>query len=140
MAKDPDAAIVERVSIGQALVVGIGQSAALFAGISRFGVSISFGMLRGLSRSVAADFAFLLAFPAILGASLFKLPKLLAHGALATGSSGPLLAGTLTAFIATFISVTFLVKYFKHNTLRPFALYCLAVGSLSILRFGIFGS
>ncbi len=140
MAKDPDAAIVERVSIGQALVVGIGQSAALFAGISRFGVSISFGMLRGLSRSVAADFAFLLAFPAILGASLFKLPKLLAHGALATGSSGPLLAGTLTAFIATFISVTFLVKYFKHNTLRPFALYCLAVGSLSIVRFGIFGS
>ena len=140
MAKDPDAAIVERVSIGQAFVVGVGQSTALFAGISRFGVSISFGMLRGLSRSVAADFAFLLAFPAILGASILKLPKLIHHGALAAGSTGPLLAGTITAFIATFISVTFLVRYFKHNTLRPFALYCLLVGLLSIIRFGLFGA
>jgi len=138
-AKDSDGAIVERVSIGQAFIVGIGQSSALFAGISRFGVSISFGMLRGLSRSVAADFAFLLAFPAILGASLLKLPKLFHTGAIASGSQLPLIAGTVTAFIATYVSVTFLVKYFKSNTLRPFAAYCLLVGRLSILRFGILG-
>ncbi len=138
-AKDADAAIVERVSVGQAFVVGMGESTALLAGISRFGVSMSFGMLRGLSRSVAADFAFLLAFPAIIGASLVKLPKLLHHGAIAAGSSGPLLAGTITAFIATFISVTFLVKYFTTKTLRPFAIYCLVVGLISIIRFGIFG-
>ena len=140
MAKDSNTAIVERVSLGQALVVGVGQSTALFAGISRFGVSISFGMMRGLSRSVAADFAFLLAFPAILGASLFKLPKFMHHGAIAAGSNAPLLAGTIAAFIATFISVKFLVKYFRSNTLRPFALYCLLVGVISILRFGVFGS
>ena len=138
-AKDSDAAIVERVSIGQAFVVGVGESTALFAGISRFGVSISFGMLRGLSRSIAADFAFLLAFPAILGASVVKLPKLLHYGAIASASQGPLLAGTLAAFIATFISVKFLVRYFKSNSLRPFALYCLAVGLISIIRFGLFG-
>jgi len=140
MAKDSNTAIVERVSLGQALVVGVGQSTALFAGISRFGVSISFGMMRGLSRSVAADFAFLLAFPAILGASLFKLPQLMHHGAIAAGSNGALLAGTIAAFIATFISVKFLVKYFRSNTLRPFVLYCLLVGVISILRFGVFGS
>jgi undecaprenyl-diphosphatase len=138
-AKDSDAAIVERVSVGQAFIVGVGESTALFAGISRFGVSMSFGMLRGLSRSVAADFAFLLAFPAIIGASLVKLPKLFHHGAIAAGSTGPLLAGTVTAFVATFISVTFLVKYFATKTLRPFALYCVAVGLISLLRFGIFG-
>ena len=138
-AKDSDSAIVERISIGQAFVVGVGQSTALFAGISRFGVSISFGMLRGLSRSVAADFAFLLAFPAILGASLVKLPKLLHHGAIASSSQSPLVVGTITAFVATFISVKFLVRYFKSNSLRPFALYCLLVGLISILRFGIFG-
>jgi undecaprenyl-diphosphatase len=100
---------------------------------------MSFGMLRGLSRSVAADFAFLLAFPAILGASIVKLPKLLVTGAISDGSTGPLIAGTVTAFIATFISVTYLVKYFKTNSLRPFALYCLLVGAISIVRFGIFG-
>lgn len=138
-ARDSDAAIVERVSVGQAFIVGVGESTALFAGISRFGVSMSFGMLRGLSRSVAADFAFLLAFPAILGASIVKLPKLLHHGAIAQASQAPLIAGTITAFFATFFSVTFLVKYFKTNSLRPFALYCLAVGIISLIRFGIFG-
>ena len=139
LAKDSDGAIVERISIGQALIVGVGESTALFAGISRFGVSISFGMLRGLSRSVAADFAFLLAFPAILGASIVKLPKLLHHGAIAHTSLAPLLAGTITAFIATFISVAFLVKYFKTKSLQPFALYCMIVGIISLVRFGIFG-
>ncbi len=135
--KNPDMDIVERISIPQSVIVGVGQSAALFAGISRFGISISFGMMRGLSRSVAADFAFLLAFPAILGASLLKLPKLFEAGAIDSSSVNPLLVGTLVSFIATYFSVTFLVRYFKQNSLHPFALYCLAFGALSILRFGI---
>jgi len=132
-----DEAIASRVSPGQALAIGVGQSAALFAGISRFGVTVSFGMLRGLSRSVAADFAFLLSFPVILGASIFKLPKLF-HGSI-SGSYGPLAVGTIVSFFATMLSVTILVKWFKTRTLKPFALYCLAFGLLSIIKFGLFG-
>jgi len=131
---DPDVAIVERISNGQALVIGVGQSAALFAGISRFGITMSFGMLRGLSRSLAADFAFLLSFPVILGASLFKLPKL-AHGDL-SGLYGPLIVGTVVAFFATFISVKVLIKWFKTQSLLPFAYYCLLIGLVSIIKFG----
>lgn len=133
---DPDLAIVERVSAGQALVIGVGQSAALFAGISRFGVTVSFGLLRGLSRSVAADFAFLLSFPVILGASIVKLPKL-GHGALA-GSYGALTFGAVVAFLATIFSVKILTRWFKSNSLRPFAAYCLVVGLASIVKFGFF--
>ncbi len=132
-----DEAIASRVSLGQALAIGVGQSAALFAGISRFGVTVSFGMLRGLSRSVAADFAFLLSFPVILGASIFKLPKLF-HGSI-SGSDGPLAIGTIVSFFATMISATILVKWFKTRTLKPFALYCLAFGLLSIIKFGFLG-
>jgi undecaprenyl-diphosphatase len=131
---DKNLAIVERVSPGQALVIGVGQSAALFAGISRFGVTVSFGMLRGLSRSVAADFAFILSFPVIFGASLAKLPKL-GHGAL-SGSYGALTFGMGVAFIATIFSVRVLTKWFKNNSLRPFAVYCLVVGVISIIKFG----
>jgi undecaprenyl-diphosphatase len=131
---DPDVAIVERISNGQALVIGVGQSAALFAGISRFGITMSFGMLRGLSRSLAAAFAFLLSFPVILGASLFKLPKL-AHGDL-SGLYGPLIVGTVVAFFATFISVKVLIKWFKTQSLLPFAYYCLLIGLVSIVKFG----
>jgi len=133
---DPDLAIVERVSAGQALVIGVGQSAALFAGISRFGVTVSFGLLRGLSRSVAADFAFLLSFPVILGASIVKLPKL-GHGAL-SGSYGALTFGAAVAFVATIFSVKVLTRWFKSNSLRPFAAYCLVVGLASIVKFGFF--
>ena len=133
---DQNLAIVERVSAGQAVVIGVGQSAALFAGISRFGVTISFGMLRGLSRSVAADFAFLLSFPVILGASIVKLPKL-GHGALA-GSYGALTFAAGVAFVATIFSVKVLTRWFKNNSLRPFAAYCLVVGVISIVRFGFF--
>lgn len=132
---DPDLAIVERVSGGQALVIGVGQSAALFAGISRFGVTVSFGLLRGLSRSVAADFAFLLSFPVILGASIVKLPKL-GNGALA-GSYGALTFGAAVAFTATIFSVKVLTRWFKSNSLRPFAAYCLVVGVASIVKFGL---
>jgi len=131
---DENLAIIERVSPGQALVIGVGQSAALFAGISRFGITVSAGMLRGLSRSVAADFAFLLSFPVILGASIVKLPKL-QHGALA-GSYGALTFGAAVAFIATIFSVKVLTRWFKSNSLRPFAAYCLVVGVISIIKFG----
>ncbi len=133
---DENLAIVERVSPGQAVVIGVGQSAALFAGISRFGVTVSFGMLRGLSRSVAADFAFLLSFPVILGASIVKLPKL-GHGALA-GSYGALIFGACIAFLATIFSVKVLTRWFKTNSLRPFAIYCLLAGTISIVKFGFF--
>ena len=133
---DENLAIVERVSPGQAVVIGVGQSAALFAGISRFGVTVSFGMLRGLSRSVAADFAFLLSFPVILGASIVKLPKL-GHGALA-GSYGALTFGACIAFLATIFSVKVLTRWFKTNSLRPFAIYCLLIGAISIVKFGFF--
>ncbi len=131
---DQNLAIVERVAPGQALIIGVGQSAALFAGISRFGITVSAGMLRGLSRSVAADFAFLLSFPVILGASIVKLPKL-GHGAL-TGSYGALTFGAAVAFVATIFSVKVLTRWFKTNSLRPFAAYCLVVGLISIIKFG----
>ncbi len=133
---DENMAIIERVSPGQAVVIGVGQCAALFAGISRFGITVSFGMLRGLSRSVAADFAFLLSFPVILGASIVKLPKL-GNGAL-SGSYGALTFAAAVAFVATFFSVRVLTRWFRNYSLRPFAAYCLVVGFASIIKFGFF--
>jgi len=131
---DQNLAIIERVSPGQAVIIGVGQSAALFAGISRFGITVSAGLLRGLSHSVAADFAFLLSFPVILGASIVKLPKL-GNGEL-TGSYGALTFGAAVAFVATIFSVKVLTRWFKGNSLRPFAAYCLVVGVISIIKFG----
>ena len=123
----------EEIGNGQALLIGVAQSAALFPGISRFGITMSAGLARGLSHSAASDFAFLIATPVIFGAGLLKLPKLfdpeISH------IIGPVIVGAIVSAICTYISIAFLVKWFKTHTLYPFAIYCLIVGSLSIWRF-----
>ena len=128
-----DAEIDHRVNVKSAVVIGFGQSLALFAGISRFGVTMSAGLLSKLNHSVASDFAFLLSLPVILGASIVKLPELFTTDA--NQLMGQIIAGSIVSFICTYISVTFLVRWFKTRTLYPFAIYCLIVGILSFVRF-----
>jgi len=131
--QDSDAEIDNRVNAKSALVIGFGQSLALFAGISRFGVTMSAGLLKKLNHSVASDFAFLLSLPVILGASVVKLPQLFTTNA--NQLLGQILVGSIVSFICTYISVTFLVRWFKTRTLYPFAIYCLIAGIASIMRF-----
>jgi len=125
--------ISHHISVPVAITVGFGQSLALFAGISRFGITISAGLLRKMNHSAAADFAFLLALPVIAGASVLKLPELftpeLSHLA------GPVIVGSVISFICTYISIKFLVNWFKTKTLYPFAIYCLLVGGISVVKF-----
>ena len=131
--QDSDAEIDRRVNAKTAVAIGFGQSLALFAGISRFGVTMSAGLLRKLNHSVASDFAFLLSLPVIVGASIIKLPELFTTNA--NELLGQILLGSVISFIATYISVTFLVRWFKTKTLYPFAIYCLVFGILSFVRF-----
>ena len=130
---DSDAEIDHRVNVKRSVVIGFGQSLALFAGISRFGVTMSAGLLSKLNHSVASDFAFLLSLPVILGASIVKLPQLFTTEA--NQLMGQIAVGSIVSFICTYISVTFLVRWFKTRTLYPFAIYCLIFGILSLLRF-----
>lgn len=130
---DSDAEIDRRVNAKTALAIGFGQSLALFAGISRFGVTMSAGLVRKLNHSVASDFAFLLSLPVILGASVVKLPELFSTDTRLV--LGQILAGSIVSFFATYVSVTFLVRWFKTKTLYPFAIYCLAFGMISMIKF-----
>ena len=130
---DSDSQIDQNINSKSALAIGFGQSLALFAGISRFGITMSAGLLRKLNHSVASDFAFLLSLPVIVGASIVKLPELFTTDA--NELLGQILVGSVVSFIATYISVTFLVRWFKTKTLYPFAIYCLIFGIASFLRF-----
>ncbi|MTA53104.1 MAG: undecaprenyl-diphosphate phosphatase [Actinobacteria bacterium] len=130
---DSDETLVHQISFKNALTIGVAQSAALFPGISRFGVTMGAGLNRGLSHSAASDFAFLLATPVILGAGVLKIPDLfnpeISH------IIGPVIVGSIVAVFGTYISVKILVKWFKHHTLYPFAIYCLFVGLISAVKF-----
>jgi undecaprenyl-diphosphatase len=115
----------------EALVVGVAQSTALVAGISRDGVTMGAGLARGLDHSDAARYAFLLATPIILAAGIFKLPDLLGH--LGDGIRGQALVACAAAAVTAFFTVALLVRYFKTRTLIPFAIYCVLFGSAMIV-------
>jgi undecaprenyl-diphosphatase len=121
------------VAIGpvEAFVIGSAQVLALLAGISRDGVTMVAGMFRGLSREDAARFAFLLATPVILAAGALKVPDL--TGSLGQGIHGQILVGSILSGVGAYLSVRFLMRYFRTRTLYPFAVYCLVVGLGSIV-------
>jgi undecaprenyl-diphosphatase len=121
------------LGFGDALLIGATQILAFFAGISRSGVTMVAGLARGLDHEDAARFAFLLATPIILAAGLYKLPDLL--GPNGNGVRGQVLAGSVVAAFAAYLSVRFLTRYFQTRTLTPFAIYCLLVGAACIVRF-----
>ncbi len=130
-AKPDGARELNTLEYREALVVGVAQSSALVAGISRDGVTMGAGLARGLDHSDSARFAFLLATPIILAAGLFKLPDLLGH--LGNGIRGQALVGCLVAAVTAVITVRFLVGYFKTRTLVPFAVYCLVFGFAMVI-------
>jgi undecaprenyl-diphosphatase len=114
----------------EALLIGAAQILALLAGISRDGVTMVAGMFGGLSREDAARFAFLLATPVIFAAGALKIGDLVHYG---HGDYGPIIAGSILSGIGAYLSVRFLVRYFRTRTLTPFAIYCVVFGLGSVL-------
>jgi undecaprenyl-diphosphatase len=122
-----------RLSYADGILIGATQILALLAGISRSGVTMAGGLWRGLDHEDAARFAFLLATPVILAAGVLKVPSLL--GPAGAHIHGQVVVGVIVCGIAAYLSVRFLVRWFQTRTLTPFAIYCLAFGALSIVRF-----
>jgi undecaprenyl-diphosphatase len=122
---------LSRLKFGEGVLIGSAQVLALLPGISRSGVTMVAGLLRGLSHEDAARFSFLLATPVILAAGALKIPDLL--GPLGAGIHGPILAGSIASFISAYLAVRFLDRYFHTRTLTPFALYCGVAGLAGLL-------
>jgi undecaprenyl-diphosphatase len=121
-----EAAYLAAISFRDAVGIGLAQSTALIAGISRDGVCMSAGLLSGLDNETAARFAFLLATPIILAAGVVKLPDL--TGPLGNGIRGQAAVACVVAAVAAVIAVHYLLRYFEKRTLTPFGLYCLGFG------------
>ena len=124
---------LDTLEFKEAGAVGIAQIGALFAGISRSGITMVAGLARGLDHEDAARFSFLLATPIILAAGVYKVPDLFGH--LGDGIRGQALVGGVVAGFAAYVSVRFLVRFFQTRNLLPFAIYSLVAGIASIIRF-----
>lgn len=126
---------IARLRYRNAGYIGVLQIAALCAGISRDGITMVGGLWRGLDHEDSARFAFLLATPPILAAGVLKIPSL--AGSAGAHIHGQVIVGAIITGITAYLAVRFLVRYFRTRTLLPFAIYCLAAGVISMVRFAV---
>ena len=126
----PDEGIA-KLPMAQGVLVGCAQILALLPGISRSGITMVAGLWRGLNHEEAARFSFLLATPVILAAGVLKIPDL--FGPLGEGIHGQVLAGSVASFVAAYLAVRYLTRYFETRTLPPFAIYCTVAGIASLV-------
>jgi undecaprenyl-diphosphatase len=122
---------LDTLDFREAGIIGVAQSSALIAGISRDGVCMGSGLARGLDHSDSARFAFMLATPIILGAGIIKIGDI--TGRLGNGIRGQALVACLVAAVAALFTVRFLVRWFRSQTLTPFAIYCLLFGTAMVV-------
>jgi len=124
--KDDGGRILDTLEYREAAVIGVGESTALIAGISRDGVVMATGLARGLDNVDAAKFSFLLATPIILLAGIYKIPDL--TGVNGNGVRGAAVIASISACVTAIITVRFLMRYFQRGNLIPFGIYCVVFG------------
>lgn len=130
--RDPAGTTLPRMRARQALIVGVGQALALLPGLSRSGLTITAGLAAGLTRPAATRFAFLLAFPAIVGATLISLPGLRDLG---ESSGVDLAVGMAAAAVAGYVAIAGLVRLVARAGLDRFAPYLAVVGVVGLVVF-----
>lgn len=116
----------------KALIIGLVQSVAIIPGVSRSGSTLVAGLLTGLDREESAEYSFLIAIPAISGAVVLSILKIFTEPATNNLHIAPLLVGFLTAFVAGYFSIKFLMHLYKKHSLNGFAAYLLVV-SIALL-------
>jgi len=118
------------MTILKSFIIGVSQAFAILPGISRSGSTIVTGIFLGIDKENAARFSFLLAIPAILGASVIKLKDLLVMESYSIPASY-LLIGAIVSFISGYFAVLWLLDIVKKGKLEWFALYCYLIVVIS---------
>jgi undecaprenyl-diphosphatase len=112
------------LEVRDGILVGLGQALALIPGVSRSGSTLTTGLFLGLQRQTAARFSFLLGFPTLTIATLYEAKDALAHPEL----TGPLLVGIVSAFIFSYLSIAWLLRFLQTHDNWVFVWYRLAFG------------
>lgn len=112
------------------LFIGLFQALAVLPGVSRSGMTISAGLFRGVGRSEAARFSFLLSVPAILGAAVLELPE-----AEWNTSVGVLAAGFAVSALVGYGALKLLLRFVGAGALHRFCWYCWAIGGFGTVWF-----
>lgn len=119
-------------TVADALLVGCAQAVGTLPGISRSGITISAGLVRGFDRSFAVRFSFLMSLPAVLGANILTLKDTIEAGI--DPSQLPVyLVGTLVAAVVGYFAIHLVNLLSDKGKFGAFAWYCWAVGLISLV-------
>ncbi len=110
-----------------ALSIGSAQAISLVPGVSRSGITISAGLLRGYGRADAARLSFLLATPAILGAGLLKSVEAVTDG-IPSEDLDVIAVGALVSAIVGWVSIGGLLRLIRTSSYLPFVVYRVIAG------------
>jgi undecaprenyl-diphosphatase len=119
-----------KLTFGKAFIVGLFQSIALVPGVSRSGITLIGSRFIGLAREESARFAFLLGTPAIVGAFLLELPKIMKES---LGLS--FWIGVIAAVFFGVVAIKFLLNYLKKHDFSLFMWYRIALAVLVVIVF-----
>ncbi len=120
------------MTVKDALFIGVCQIAATIPGLSRSGTTITAGLSRGLQRSYAVKFSFLMSIPAVLGANLISLVKALGSG-VDLGMLPHCILGMLAAMGSGYLAIGFLRRLVQQGKFGHFAYYCVGMGTIVML-------
>jgi undecaprenyl-diphosphatase len=109
-------------------IIGIAQAIALVPGTSRSGITMTAGLLIGLTREAAARFSFLLSIPVIVLAGGLHILELL-------GTAGAidwraLMVGTLVAALSAYLCISLFLRLLERIGMTPFVIYRLILGAI----------
>ena len=123
---------VRNMSFLDGLIIGTFQGVAIIPGISRSGSTIVAGLFRGLNRSLATEFSFLLALPATFGAGILGIREVIKTDS-QVAFTMPLVVGVLLSTIVGVFAIKILIKMLKKDKLHYFSYYLWLVGLITIV-------
>lgn len=135
--KGPTLETLDQLSWKDALIIGFGQCAALWPGMSRSMSTIVTAQLRGCSNKLAADFSFLLALPTLGAATCYTLLKSILKDQTQTVpiTELPFWVGMITSFVVAWIAVAGFLSILKKYGMSPFGYYRIVLGVVSLVYF-----
>ncbi|MBO5422140.1 MAG: undecaprenyl-diphosphate phosphatase [Clostridia bacterium] len=116
-----------------AFLIGLFQALSLIPGTSRSGSTILGGISIGTSRTVASEFTFFLAVPAMLGASALKLLKFGFN--FSVMEFVILINGMIVAFTVSLLCIRFLMNFIKKHNFNIFGIYRIILGAIVLIAY-----
>ncbi|CAM3810500.1 undecaprenyl-diphosphate phosphatase [Parendozoicomonas haliclonae] len=117
---------LEKLTLKQAMIIGFAQALAIIPGTSRSGITITVGLMLGLTREAASRFSFLLSIPIIVAATTLVTLKLVTSDVSVDWMA--MFSGIVVAGISAYLCVHFFLAFINRIGMMPFVIYRMLLG------------